>query len=668
MNTYRTNKSKFALSVLLFIFLLALVGCQSSTSNPSEPMEVIKELTSNKMMGRLPGTEGNDKASDYIEKQFELIGLKSFKGNTYKQPYEQDFFDPNKQKYMMKVNLKDGTSKEFKYGHDYVEQRVNFKFDKESPITFDTNDVNLGEKVLVLESMKNYDMTEQRIQPQAILIMTSNFKKLLPTESKELPFYQISPDTFQWLHTHRDQIEKMQLSMELAKESIQVNNIVGIIAGKQSQDQRRAIVISSHFDHVGWNNGKKEEIYRGAVDNASGVAAMLKLATLLQEDASKTPFESDLIFAGFNGEDSHFQGSKNFVTQLGNTYEHVFNINLDCLGIVDGGKVVLDGEENDVLVNSMLDFFNEKGISAIKSNIIGSDHLSFSAKGIPALTVTQEEYNFIHTTTDTMEHIDKDMMNKMITNVHQYILKNEPTLVQMKQQVKTEQRVNSILSSEEEKYYEELSTQSAQERVNMKLGQYMYKGTKEKSFVVKKGSQDYSKIDQIKKDFNTMVVLPRLANYTFDSASISINMDNKKINDIEKVEFNKKYEIKFSNQDVRDMFLTYRNKENKALRIKLSKEKIQYIEGEDVTISTKTYGGQEYTIASLDKNILLYTEMKIKDITYFIEIYGGKFNTSEQNGIKEESLIFDWSKDELDQHIKFTHELPWKDMITKLGF
>lgn len=668
MHTYRTNKITMAIVIMMSVFSLALAGCQASTSKPSEPMEVIEQLTSNKMMGRLPGTEGNLKASEYVEKQFQLIGLKPFKGNSFKQSYQQDFFDLNKQKYMMKVNLKDGTSKEFKYGLNYVEQRVNYKFDKESDITFDTKDANLGEKVLVLEDMKSYDMTKQRIQPQAILIMTSNFKKLLPTESKELPFYQISPDTYQWLHTHREQIQKMKLSMKLEKETIQVNNIVGVIAGKQNQDQRQAIVISGHFDHVGWNSGKKEEIYRGAVDNASGVAAMLKLASLLQVNANKTPFESDLIFAAFNGEESHFQGSKNFVAQLGTTYDHVFNINLDCLGVIDGGKAMLDGEENDVLVNSMLDFFNEKGVSAIKSNIIGSDHLSFSAKGIPALTVTQEKYNFIHTKTDTLERIDEGMLNKMITIVHQYILKNEPTLAQMKQQVKTEQPVNSILSPEQEKYYDELGKQAEQERKNMKLGQYMYKGTKEKSLGVIKESEDYSTIDQIKKDFDKMIVLPSLANYVFDSARIRINWDNDKMLGFDSIEFNKKYEIQFNTQDIVDLFLTYRNKDNKALRVMLSKEKIQYLEGEGVTIATKTYGEQEYTIASTEKNIMLYTDIKIKDTTYYIQIYGEQFNTSKQNGIKEESLIFDWSKDELDQHIKFTHELPWKDIITKIGF
>lgn len=668
MNTKWLLKCQNVLFIMLPVLLLSLTGCQSSTSKPSEPIEVIKELTSNKMMGRLPGTEGNDKASEYIEKQFQLIGLQSFKGNAYKQPYRQDFFDPNKQKYMMKVNLKDGTSKEFKYGNDYVEQRVNFKFNKEAVITFDTNDANLNEKVLVLEDMKSYDMTEQQTQPQAILITATNFKKHLPMESKEQPFYQISPDTYQWLHTHRDQIQKMQLSMELEKESIQVNNIVGVIAGKQSKDQRQAIVISGHFDHVGWNSGKKEEIYRGAVDNASGVTAMLKLASLLQEDASKNPFKSDLIFAAFNGEESHFQGSKNFVAQLGNTYDNVFNINLDCLGVVNGGKVVLDGEENDGLVNSMLDFFNEKGVSAIKSNIIGSDHLSFSAKGIPALTVTQEEYNFIHTKTDTLERIDEVMLNKMITIVHQYILKNEATLAQMKQQVKTEQPVNSILSLEEEKYYDELGEQAEQERKNMKLGQYMYKGTKEKSLGVIKESEGYSTIDQIKKDFDKMIVLPSLANYVFDSARIRINWDNDKMLGFDSIEFNKKYEIQFNTQDILDLSLTYRNKDNKALRVMLSKEKIQYLEGEGVTIATKTYGGQEYKIASTEKNIILYTDIKIKDTTYFIQIYGEQFNISEQNGVKEEISILDWSKDELDQHIKFTHELPWKDIITKLGF
>lgn len=669
MSSYwtRINQIK-VLFIVILVVIIALTSCTSSTSKPAEPMQVISDLTSNKMMGRLPGTEGNVIASEYIEKQFELIGLQPFNANSFKQAYQQQFFDPSKQEYMMKVSLDDGTSKEFKYGQDYMEQLINFNFNLEALITFDIDDANLDEKILVLDDIQRYDMTKQQIRPQAILIARENFKKILPTESKKTPFYQINPDTYQWLYTHSDQIQKMKLTMELEQGPIQVNNIVGVIPGKQSQDHRHAVVISAHLDHVGWNEGNKDEIYRGAVDNASGVAALLKVASSLYDESSKQPLQSDLIIAAFNGEESHFQGSTNFVEHLGSKYDHVFNINLDCLGVVDGGKVLLVGQENDVLVNSMLDFFNEKGLPAVQGNAISSDHLLFVDRGFPALTVTQEKYNFIHTTLDTVEKIDEDMLNQMITLVYQYVVVYEPKLDELQHVVHEEKLSPLSMSPEELKEFEEMNKKAEQERTKMKLGQYMRSGTKEKPFIVTKYSENYSQVEQMQKDFKEMNVLPSLAEYTFHSANVLIRWDDTKMKDLKDGEFDKKYQTKFNTQDINYLNLIYRNKEDKGIKITINKDKINYIEGEEVTTSTKTYDGQEYTVALIDnKNALLYTSIKIKDTTYYIEVFGGEFVTYDVNGTKEESFNLDWLSDDIDQHIKFTHDLPWTELITDLG-
>ncbi|QGU96339.1 M28 family peptidase [Clostridium bovifaecis] len=47
-----------------------------------------------------------------------------------------------------------------------------------------------------------------------------------------------------------------------------VSNVVGIIKGKEG---KRAMVVSAHFDHIGYKDGK---LIKGALDNASGVAAL----------------------------------------------------------------------------------------------------------------------------------------------------------------------------------------------------------------------------------------------------------------------------------------------------------------------------------------------------------------------------------------------------------
>ncbi len=86
-------------------------------------------------------------------------------------------------------------------------------------------------------------------------------------------------------------------SKDYAAISKEVSNIVGYIKGK---DSGKAVVISAHFDSLGIKEGN---INRGALDNASGVAALIEIAKKLKEISTGKPFESNIIFCAFNGEE-----------------------------------------------------------------------------------------------------------------------------------------------------------------------------------------------------------------------------------------------------------------------------------------------------------------------------------------------------------------------------
>ncbi|MTI96574.1 MAG: M28 family peptidase [Firmicutes bacterium] len=61
---------------------------------------------------------------------------------------------------------------------------------------------------------------------------------------------------------------------------VEVANVIGIIPGVDEDLQDSAIIIGAHLGHVGEN---KDGTYQpGALDNASGVAAMMEIAGTLQ--------------------------------------------------------------------------------------------------------------------------------------------------------------------------------------------------------------------------------------------------------------------------------------------------------------------------------------------------------------------------------------------------
>lgn len=102
-------------------------------------------------------------------------------------------------------------------------------------------------------------------------------------------------------------------------------NIVGRIEGTSDSD--RTMVVSAHYDHEGMDGG---EIWNGADDNASGVAAALAIAS----DFVTDPPEHDVIFAIVDAEEKGLQGARAFVADPPVPQDDiVFNLNLDMVAM-----------------------------------------------------------------------------------------------------------------------------------------------------------------------------------------------------------------------------------------------------------------------------------------------------------------------------------------------
>ena len=91
-------------------------------------------------------------------------------------------------------------------------------------------------------------------------------------------------------------------------------NVLGVLPGSNPVYAHQSVVISAHYDHLGFgwpdsHAGDRGKLHPGADDNASGVAALLELARVLAE--SRT--ERTLIFAAFSGEEAGLLGSREFV-------------------------------------------------------------------------------------------------------------------------------------------------------------------------------------------------------------------------------------------------------------------------------------------------------------------------------------------------------------------
>ncbi|TKC06259.1 M28 family peptidase [Pedobacter frigoris] len=191
-----------------------------------------------------------------------------------------------------------------------------------------------------------------------------------------------------------------------ARETIKGKNLIGYIQGKSDS----IIVISAHYDHIGIIKG---EIYNGADDNASGVAALLKFSTYF----AKNQPNHTLVFAAFDAEEMGLQGAKAFVATppvpLGKIK---LNINMDMISHNDKGELYACGTfkhpglkkyiiTTNPNIKVLLGHDDPKQGHDDWTN--QSDQGAFNAKNIPFIYFGVEDHKDYHKATDEYKNINK---------------------------------------------------------------------------------------------------------------------------------------------------------------------------------------------------------------------------------------------------------------------
>ncbi len=173
------------------------------------------------------------------------------------------------------------------------------------------------------------------------------------------------------------------------KESVSYN-FIATLPGSTTPDEH--ILYTAHWDHLGKDTSLiGDQVYNGAVDNASGTAALIEVA----EAFAKLPVapQRSITIMAVTAEEQGLLGSKFYATNpIIPASKTVANINMDALGVV--------GKSSDVSVyglgQSELDNFLATAAKKQGRSIAGdprpaagiyyrSDHFAFANIGIPAL-------------------------------------------------------------------------------------------------------------------------------------------------------------------------------------------------------------------------------------------------------------------------------------------
>ena len=194
-------------------------------------------------------------------------------------------------------------------------------------------------------------------------------------------------------------------------------NILGIIQGSQQPDEY--LIVSAHYDHLGVEDG---QIYNGADDDASGVAAVLEVARVIKKFGWQP--KKTLVFAAFSAEEIGRYGSRNFCHAIHrkNIFQQMMGFNFEMLGATKGAPMFVHVWEQQTpatqpilhavkTASDMLDV-DMRTTADIDP---GSDALELLECGVTATTMDvsggeEFEYHhpYYHSPEDKPEHIDQE--------------------------------------------------------------------------------------------------------------------------------------------------------------------------------------------------------------------------------------------------------------------
>ncbi|MBC3830905.1 M28 family peptidase [Undibacterium amnicola] len=186
---------------------------------------------------------------------------------------------------------------------------------------------------------------------------------------------------------------QIQVNVQSKVRRVEQFNVMGMVPGSDPSLKHEAVIYSSHWDHLGMveEPGKPAQIWNGAIDNASGTAALLAMA----QEAVKRPAKRTQIFLWPAAEEQYLLGSLAYVREpawpLANT---IADLNLDSMNFVGKTKDIgIAGSERSTLYDSAVKVAKKMGL-AIAPPVLDlggafyrADHFSFARVGIPAFNV-----------------------------------------------------------------------------------------------------------------------------------------------------------------------------------------------------------------------------------------------------------------------------------------
>ncbi len=390
----------------------------------------IHYLADDKLEGRRTGTPGEKLASDYIIAEFKKAGLQpDIANDIWLQPFEVDdgkqidsttFFSINGT--TLKLNeeyfpltYSSVASVEGSPAIALQENGVPWFFDLKELLEENQNNPHFDLDNTIHEKINDY---AKKGATAVILYNTSAIEDNISFNAKDrsepapVPVLYVSKEVKKKYLKDESASLDIKIKVSISKKNRIGHNVIGYV----NNGAGSTIILGAHYDHLGYGEdgnsmyrGKEKLIHNGADDNASGTAALIELARLLNQSKLK---KNNYLFIAFSGEELGLFGSKYFTEHPTIDLSSAnYMINMDMVGRLNDSShsLTIGGygtspEWGELFTNNDdKKYFNLKYDS---SGVGPSDYTSFYRKDIPVLFFFTGLHKDYHRPTDKYDKIN----------------------------------------------------------------------------------------------------------------------------------------------------------------------------------------------------------------------------------------------------------------------
>lgn len=212
-------------------------------------------------------------------------------------------------------------------------------------------------------------------------------------------------------------------------DTLRSRNVVSFVQGYDKTLKDRFIVVGARMDGMGSNiltvDGRQvERIYSGANGNASGLAMLMELSSMLS--VHSIMLKRSVVFVAFGSSSKSFAGAWHFLHQtFGKDAANIDAfVNLDMLGVDNDGMMAFTSGNQDLnfMINALSSSLQPIKPKVIASEPYPSDHQVFYAAEIPSVMFTSGRYAEHNTVKDTPGILDFEFMEREKEYIYNFIL------------------------------------------------------------------------------------------------------------------------------------------------------------------------------------------------------------------------------------------------------